>query len=856
MAIEAAKLFVSIGADTDGAERGIGRVNQQLGAFGVAAGTLAADAIRGLTGQLVGLGQQGIAVATDYQSSLNMFGAVSGATADQMRQVGELSKQLGSDLTLPGTSAGDAAAAMVELAKAGLTVEETMAAAKGTLQLAAAAGVDNATAAQINANALNAFGLAGNQAGRVADLLAGAANASSASMTDLSQGLQQGAFAFAAGGQSIDDLVASLAILTNVGLTGSDAGTALKNAMLRLQAPTDQAAQLMSDLGISVFDANGEMLPFRQILANLQTGLGGLTMEQRNAALNTIFLSDGMKAIIPLLDQGVAGFDEMTGAVTRTGSAADLSAVQMSGLGGAVEGWKSTIETALLTAVEPFLPALEQLVRGATALVANAPIGAWATSAAAGLDQLLVAAQNPQAVFDALIGRAQQLGADLLGVLPGIVDSVRQWGVGAGAEVQAQLPAIVAGFQSWAIAAGAWAVDAIPGLVGNLLSLRNQAIGWALGELPGWIDSLRGWSLALLGWIVNAAPGMLQTFGQATGELIGVIGEHAPDILDALGAWALALLDWVVDAGPELLQEFGGVAGDLLDDIGRALPGIVNALGRWGAALVDWVITSGPGLLRELGSLAAQLLGWVVDRVPSIVGQLGDWAVAFTNWVVPAGSRLIYELGILTGDLLNWLVGQAPSIGQTLSSWGRGFGDWVANEAWPALERSFGTLWTNVTTWIWDRANAIRSDGSIGQAIIDGIWAGLDGGWNWLTDRLGDLVNRLPEAVRKVLGIASPSRVAMELGGYFSEGFGIGVEDGADRYLPQAAERVAGQMNQPLAAMPIATVPLSAGGGAIGGGGLNLTVIVQGSVLSERDLAERLRQQLVEFKRYNGSTGL
>lgn len=303
--------------------------------------------------------------AQDYEQSMNVLQEQSGATGAEMDRVREKAKALGADLSLPAVSAATAGEAMLELSKGGLTLQESMDAAKGTLMLAAAAETDVATAANITTGALKAFGLEGNKAGYIADLLANSANQSRASITDLGAGFQQAAFRFRAAGMGADDLAASLAILTNNGLTGSDAGTALQNAIARLQAPTKQATAAMRQYGISVYDANGNMRPMREIIGTLNNRLGGLTQQERNAALSTIFLSDGMKAIIPLMASQVEGYDKMKAAVNKAGSAQALAAAQMKGLKGDSEGLQSQLETLALEALEPLLPLMAANIRKA-----------------------------------------------------------------------------------------------------------------------------------------------------------------------------------------------------------------------------------------------------------------------------------------------------------------------------------------------------------------------------------------------------------------------------------------------------------------------------------------------------------
>lgn len=327
------------------------------------------EAFNLLKNGLSDLGSMAMTAATEYESSMNLLQASTQANGDQMEALGAKARALGADLDLPATSAGGAASAMLELSRAGLSIDESMQAAKGTIQLAATEMMKESEAAKITAGALNAFHLKGSEATRVADLLAAGSNASAASVRDLANGVQQAGFAFSANNQSVDDLVTSVAALTNVGLTGADSGTALKNALMRLAAPTAEASSLMSRLGFDAFDAQGKMKPMEQIIADLSAATAGMTDEERNAALNTIFLSDGMKAMIPLLGLGADGFDELRDKVQHQGAAAELAEAQTKGFKGAMEGFKSALETVAVEGLTPILPLLTGAVRAFSQLV-------------------------------------------------------------------------------------------------------------------------------------------------------------------------------------------------------------------------------------------------------------------------------------------------------------------------------------------------------------------------------------------------------------------------------------------------------------------------------------------------------
>jgi TP901 family phage tail tape measure protein len=207
-------------------------------------------------------------IGINYQNSLNTLQAVSGATVAQMSAVSATAKKLGADTSLTATSAADAATAMTELAKGGLSVDAAMTAAKGTLQLAAAAGVDAAEAASIQSSALNAYGLAAGDAGRVADVLANAANAASGEITDFAWALQAGGAVAHATGISLEDTAAALGLLANNGIKGSDAGTLLKSALLALQSPSDPARKAMENLGVAAYDASGNFVGLSSIFGN------------------------------------------------------------------------------------------------------------------------------------------------------------------------------------------------------------------------------------------------------------------------------------------------------------------------------------------------------------------------------------------------------------------------------------------------------------------------------------------------------------------------------------------------------------------------------------------------------------
>lgn len=417
MAIEVAKLFAYIGVETGQALRGLNEFSGQLEGTAERAKKIGGALSAGVTLPLAALGAAGLKTAREYDSAFQQLGAVSDATGAELEALDSKAQALGADLTLPATSAADAAEAMLELARAGLSVRETLDASRGVLQLSAAGQVSNARAAEITAAALNSFNLRGAEATRVADLLAAGANSSAAGVEDMAQALQMSSSVAAQAGVPIEDLTTMIAEMANAGIRGSDAGTSLKTMLMRLQAPTDIAKQAIKDLGVSVYDSTGSMLSAREIIGQFETATAGLTEEQRAAAFSTIFGADAIRAANIVVGEGVEGFDKLKTSVTEQGAAADLAGAQMQGLNGSIEAMKSSLETALLSAVMPFKEDIMALAQGvANAASAFSELDPSVQKSVVSVVALTAAAGPALLAFSGLVGAANTLLPLMIGL--------------------------------------------------------------------------------------------------------------------------------------------------------------------------------------------------------------------------------------------------------------------------------------------------------------------------------------------------------------------------------------------------------------------------------------------------------
>lgn len=311
--------------------------------------------------------------AADFEKQLSAVEAVSGATQKEMEQVRSKALQLGKDTQF---SASESATAIEELVKAGLSVSDVMnGAADATVALAAAGEVSMPEAATIASNAMNQFGLAAKDLPGVADAIAGAANASAIDVADFGYSLGQvGAVAHLAG-VDFKDTATAIALMGNAGIKGSDAGTSLKSMFQHLQPVTEKQSKLMEELGIITadganrfYDAQGNMKGLADVSGVLQNALKGMTKEQQQATLNTLFGSDAIRAAAILADNGAKGFDKMATSMGKV-TAADVAAKRMDNLSGSIEQLKGSLETLMIQIGTPLLNTTRALVDGINLIV-------------------------------------------------------------------------------------------------------------------------------------------------------------------------------------------------------------------------------------------------------------------------------------------------------------------------------------------------------------------------------------------------------------------------------------------------------------------------------------------------------
>lgn len=346
----------------DFADKGLSKVEKNAAAIDDLAGKAAV-----LGGSLTAMAGLAVKKFADFDAAMSSVAATGEDARGSMEALRQASIDAGADTAF---SATEAAGAVEELAKAGVSAKDILGGGlKGSLDLAAAGGLGVAEAAEYASIAMTQFKLSGQDVGHVADLLAAGAGKAMGDVSDLGQALKQGGLVAAATGLSIEETTGALSAFAAAGLLGSDAGTSLKTMLQRLSAPTGEAKDLMESLGISAYDAAGEFVGMEAFAGQLTRALGDMTPAQRNAALATMFGADAVRAANVVYENGAQGIADWIAAVDDQGYAAETAAVKLDNLKGDVEALGGSLETLLIGMGEGADGPLRSLVQGVDGVV-------------------------------------------------------------------------------------------------------------------------------------------------------------------------------------------------------------------------------------------------------------------------------------------------------------------------------------------------------------------------------------------------------------------------------------------------------------------------------------------------------
>ena len=361
--IRAGRAYVEVTAETSKLQRNLTSAQAQLQNFGRTCTNVGKDLLM-LSGAMAAPLVMAARSFAGFDDSMRLVQAVTQATDADFKALTKTAQRLGRDTSYTAQQAADA---MVSLGRMGFSPTEIQASIDAVLNLARSTGTELAEAGDIAANSMRIFGIEASQMSDVADVLTVTANSSAQTLIDLFEALKMGGPQAAAAGESIRETSAAIAVLANMGIKGSLAGTALRKSFSQF-AKVKVQDQLRS-VGVETVDANGNLRKMAEIMRDIAKAMSTMPTAEKLAFAEDIFDIRGSLAGLTL----TANTDELDAMLAKLqdveGVAADTAKKMDAGLGGAFRLLLSAVEGAMNAIADAMNSTLQPLIVKVTAVI-------------------------------------------------------------------------------------------------------------------------------------------------------------------------------------------------------------------------------------------------------------------------------------------------------------------------------------------------------------------------------------------------------------------------------------------------------------------------------------------------------
>lgn len=612
-----------------------GKIVKGLGTAGVkavkglATGALAAGAALG------GLMGAATKVGMDFEAGMSQVAATMGITkgTGDFTKLSAAAKEAGATTQFSATQSSEA---LNYLALAGYDADKAVAALPSVLSLAAAGGMELATASDMVTDSMSALGIEATQdnLNAFSDQLAKTAQKSNTSVQQLGEAVLTvgGTAKMLQGGTT--EMNALLGIIADNGVKGAEGGTKLRNMILSLTAPTDVASKQLKKLGVSVFDAQGEMRPMNEIMGDLNKSLGSMTAEGRSAALSNIFNKADLKSVNALLANSGARYNELAGYIEDSeGACKDMAATMNDNLKGALTTLGSAAEGLGIAVYENVDSPLKATVEEATGWVGELTKAVQS----GGVDGLVGAVGSILAkVVNKVAGAAPKLVTAGMGIIRSLLSGV-----------QANAPQIARGAASTLTAFITGIVSLLPSLLLLGVDLITQFAQSLIGQLPQMLVTGAASLATFANGIAARMPALVQTATQLIRTLVGGLIQNLPSLIQSGITMVGSLLMGVAQMLPVIVEQGLQLIIALAMGLIENLPAIVETAGQI-------IVTLAVGLIKAIPQL--------ILAVPKLVGALVD-TILHTNWL-KVGWDIISGIGKGILDGIKGLFGGGKDAGE------------------------------------------------------------------------------------------------------------------------------------------------------------------------------------------------
>lgn len=574
-----------------------------------------------------------------FDSAMSQVAATMGTTVDKIGDVKAKAEEMGRTTKYTAT---EAAEGMNILAQAGLSADEQISGIGTVLNLASAGAMSLEESASYTAGAVKGFGDTMSNASYYADLMAKGATLANTDVRGLGEAFSGSAATAKNYGQAADGVTLSLLRLAEQNVTGSEASTALNRAMADLYTPTDDASKALNQLGVSAYEANGEAKNFNDLVDELNGSLQGMTAEQKNNALATIFTTQGLQAFNKMTASSDATVQKFwKGIQDSSGSAAQQAATQLDNLKGDITLLSSATEGLELGFYNTFSGTIRGAIKGVTSEVS----GLAEAMESGGISGALSKLAQDAISFSGQLPGLTKIGGDLIN---GLISSVTQNSGSITTAVGQLLNNLASTISTGLNVFTSVGVNLLTTIASGMTQGIPTFLGQALPMLTQFTESLR----SNAGKLINAGLTLIQNIAQGLINSIPVLIAYVPTIITNLAGI-------INDNAPKILATGITIITNLAIGLVRAIPLLIANLPKIITAIVsvftafNWfslgknIVT---GIIKGVKNLPSLLKGAAKNAVNGFKGAFKGNGIlsavkgAFTK--IPSAVKSIFTKAV------------------------------------------------------------------------------------------------------------------------------------------------------------------------------------------------------------------
>ena len=575
----------------------------------------------------------------NFDTAMSQVAATMGTTVDKIGNVKAKAEEMGRTTKYTAT---EAAEGMNILAQAGLSADEQISGIGTVLNLASAGAMSLEESASYTAGAVKGFGDSMSNASYYADLMAKGATLANTDVRGLGEAFSGSAATAKNYGQAADSVTLSLLRLAEQNVTGSEASTALNRAMADLYTPTDDASKALDQLGVSAYKSNGEAKDFNDLVDELNGSLQGMTAEQKNNALATIFTTQGLQAFNKMTASSDATVQKFwKGIQDSSGSAAQQAATQLDNLQGDITLLSSATEGLQLAFYNTFSGTIRGAIKGITSEVSGLAEAMESGGISGALSKLAQDAIN----FSGQLPGLTKIGGDLIN---GLISSVTQNSGSITTAVSQLLNNLASTISTGLNVFTSVGVNLLTTIASGMTQGIPTFLGQALPMLTQFTESLR----SNAGKLINAGLTLIQNIAQGLINSIPVLIAYVPTIITNLAGI-------INDNAPKILATGVTIITNLAIGLVRAIPLLIANLPKIITAIVsvftafNWfslgknIVT---GIIKGVKNLPSLLKGAAKNAVNGFKGAFKGNGIlsavkgAFTK--IPSAVKSIFTKAV------------------------------------------------------------------------------------------------------------------------------------------------------------------------------------------------------------------